>query len=86
MRFPCRPAKIMEEFDMLLCSLKCGFEDHVSIRIFVPSLAALSKLNLKVAHRVGICLFKRFLTLIFDIKPGLYLDLTIDRQMTPLLL
>lgn len=71
---------------MLLCPLKCVIEDHISIHIFAPSLSsnvqlACSKINLKqVSHRVGICLFERFLALISDIKDlSCILDLVMNR-------
>ena len=69
---------------MLLCPLKCDIEHHVSIHIFGPSLSSnvqltCSKISLKeVYHRVGICLFERFLTLISDIK---YLSCILDLVM-----
>lgn len=69
---------------MLLCPLKCGIEDHISIHIFAPSLSSnvqltCSKISLKqVSDRVGICLFERFLTLISDIK---YLSCIVDVVM-----
>lgn len=59
---------------MLLCPLKSGIEDYISIHIFAPSLSSdvqltCSKINLKqVACRVGICLSERHLTLISDTK------------------
>lgn len=64
---------------MLLCPLKLGIEDLISMHIFVPSLSSdvqltRSKIRLmQVSHRVRICLFGRFLTFIFDIKYDQYL-------------
>lgn len=64
---------------MLLYPLKLDIEDLISMHIFVPSLSSdvqltLSKTSLmQVSHTLRICLFGRFLTFIFDIKPDQYL-------------
>lgn len=64
---------------MLLCPLKFGIEDLISMHIFVPSLSSDVQLThsktslMQVSHTLRICLFGRFLTFIFDIKPDQYL-------------